>query len=145
MTADAVFPVVNLVAVVGWVLLIAAPRSRLATAAAGTVIPLVLAVVYLALFAVNAGSARGGFSTLAGVAGLFSNPWLLLAGWVHYLAFDLCVGTWEARDAIERGVSRWLLAPCLFLTFMLGPIGLLAYNAVLFARRGDAPAFVDRL
>ena len=130
MTAEAVFSVVNLVAVVGWLLLVAAPRSRLATTAAGTVIPLLLAVVYLTLFAVHVGTARGGFSTLAAVAELFSNPWLLLAGWVHYLAFDLLVGTWEARDARERGVPHLALVPCLFLTFMFGPAGWLTYLGV---------------
>jgi ABA DEFICIENT 4-like len=73
--------------------------------------------------------AEGGFSTLAGVSKLFEDPWVLLAGWLHYLAFDLLIGTWEARDSIERGVSRWLLVPCLFFTFMFGPMGWLAYMA----------------
>jgi len=31
------------------------------------------------------------------VAQLFENRWLLLAGWVHYLAFDLFIGAWETR------------------------------------------------
>jgi hypothetical protein len=74
--------------------------------------------------------AEGGFSTLSGVASLFANPWLLLAGWVHYLAFDLLVGTWEARDARERGLPHLLLVPCLVLTFLLGPAGWLLYMTV---------------
>jgi len=64
------------------------------------------------------------------VAQLFENHWLLLAGWVHYLAFDLFIGAWETRDAMARRIPRLLLAPCLVLTFMLGPIGLLCYHAV---------------
>ncbi|MBV9613183.1 MAG: DUF4281 domain-containing protein [Acidobacteriaceae bacterium] len=32
-----------------------------------------------------------------------SHPWLLLAGWVHYLAFDLLVGSWELQDATKYG------------------------------------------
>ena len=89
-----------------------------------------LASLYLGLIALHWGDASGSFSSLSGVAELFSNRWLLLAGWTHYLAFDLFVGTWETRDAIARGVSRWLLAPCLVLTFLFGPIGWLAYQIV---------------
>jgi hypothetical protein len=126
-TAEAVFAAANLVAVVGWVLLVAAPRSQRATAVAGTMIPLALSGAYLTLLALFVGGARGGFSSLQAVAELFANPWLLLAGWIHYLAFDLFVGAWETRDAMQRGVPRLLLIPCLGLTFMLGPIGLLAY------------------
>ncbi len=55
---------------------------------------------------------------------------MLLAGWLHYLAFDLFVGAWEVRDASTHGVPHVLVVPCLLLTFLLGPIGLLAYHAV---------------
>jgi hypothetical protein len=55
-----------------------------------------------------------------------------LAGWIHYLAFDLLVGIWEVRDSHERGVPHWLVIPCLFFTFMLGPIGFLLYCAVRY-------------
>jgi hypothetical protein len=40
MTAEAVFSIANLVAVAGWLLLIAVPRNRRATTVAGTIIPL---------------------------------------------------------------------------------------------------------
>jgi hypothetical protein len=114
----------------GWLLLVLVPRRRVAMTIAGTALPLTLAAIYLTIFVLNVRGASGGFSSLAGVAQLFDNRWLLLAGWVHYLAFDLFIGAWETRDAMARGVSRLLLAPCLFMTFMLGPIGLLAYHVV---------------
>jgi hypothetical protein len=76
------------------------------------------------------GRTPGGFSTLAAVALLFTSPWVLLAGWIHYLAFDLLIGTWEARDARERGVRHLLLIPCLVLTFLFGPAGWLLYRGV---------------
>ena len=66
----------------------------------------VLAAVYTVIIALTFSTAEGGFSSLSEVARLFSNPWLLLAGWIHYLAFDLLVGTWETRDARERGISH---------------------------------------
>ena len=133
MTLEGVFSACNLLAMAGWILLVLVPRRRLAMTIAGTAIPLTLAAIYLAVFMLNVRGASGGFSSLAGVARLFENRWLLLAGWVHYLAFDLFIGAWETRDAMARGVPRLLLVPCLFMTFMLGPIGLLCYH-VLRAR-----------
>ena len=130
MTMEGVFSACNMLALVGWLLLLALPRNQRALRIAGTVIPLLLAEVYLVVFLLNVRGSSGGFSSLAGVAQLFANHWLLLAGWVHYLAFDLFIGAWETRDAMARGVSRLLLAPCLFMTFMLGPIGLLCYHIV---------------
>ena len=128
MTQEGVFSACNLLAMAGWILLLALPRNRRALAVAGTVIPLTLAAIYLALFVLHARGSSGGFSSLAGVAQLFDNHWLLLAGWVHFLAFDLFIGAWETRDAMARRVPRLLLAPCLVMTFMLGPIGLLGYH-----------------
>jgi hypothetical protein len=130
MTIESVFSACNMLALAGWILLLAVPRRGWAMTIAGTAIPLALATIYLTLFAWHARESDGGFSSLAAVARLFDNRWLLLAGWVHYLAFDLFIGAWETRDALARRVPRLLLAPCLLLTFMLGPIGLLCYHAV---------------
>jgi hypothetical protein len=68
------------------------------------------------------------------VAALFENHWLLLAGWVHYLAFDLFIGSWEVRDAAKNGIAHWMVIPCLVLTFLFGPIGLLLYFLLRVAR-----------
>jgi hypothetical protein len=130
MTIEAIFSACNLLAMAGWVLLLALPRNRRALFVAGTAIPLTLAAIYLTVFTLHARGSEGGFSSLAAVAQLFANRWLLLAGWVHYLAFDLFIGAWETRDAMARRVPRLLLAPCLVMTFMLGPIGLLCYHGL---------------
>ncbi len=131
---ESIFSACSTLAIVGWVLLVALPRQRHAHMAAGLVIPLVISVVYLVLIAQHFGRSDGGFGSLADVARLFSNPALLLAGWVHYLAFDLFIGGWEVRDAHRHGISHLVVVPCLLLTFMLGPIGLLAYFAVRTVR-----------
>jgi hypothetical protein len=96
--------------------------------------PALLAMAYVAIVIAVFPRANGSFSTLAGVRELLANPWLLLAGWLHYLAFDLLIGTWEARDSVERGVPRWALVPCLLLTLMFGPAGWLAYRGVRLLR-----------
>jgi hypothetical protein len=130
MNPDSLFSLANSVAAVAWLVLILAPdRWRLPRLAAGGT-ALALAILYAALIAVFWSSGEGGFGSLSGVAGLFEQRGLLLAGWVHYLAFDLLIGLWEREEAARIGLSRWLLLPCLFLTFMFGPIGWLLFLAV---------------
>ena len=70
------------------------------------------------------------FTTLAGVQALFDTQGGATIGWIHYLAFDLWVGAWQAEVAPKWGVPHWALLPCLFLTFMLGPMGLLLFLIV---------------
>ena len=131
MSPEQTFGIANTIAMISWVLLAALPGRRWVTEiVAGKAIPVLFAVLYIAIVVATFGGAEGSFSTLGGVASLFSNPWLLLAGWVHYLAFDLLIGTWEARDARERGVPQLLLIPCLILTLMFGPAGWLLYMGV---------------
>jgi len=135
MTAEQVFSVVDLVALGGWVLLAALPgRAWVSSLVTAVVIPGLMAVVYLVVLGAHWSETEGGFSSLAQVALLFTNPWALLAGWTHYLAFDLFIGSWESRDARSRGISHLLVLPCLFLTFMFGPIGWLLYMAVRAGR-----------
>lgn len=138
MSAELVFSLCNPLAMAGWVLLIVAPRRPWAALIAGRVIPLLLASVYLVVVTLNWAGSEGGFGSLPEVSALFANPWLLLAGWIHYLAFDLFIGAWELRDAAERRISHWLLIPCLLLTFLFGPIGLLAYFALRSTRAPQA-------
>jgi len=127
---QSIFSACSSLAVLGWGLLLFLPRQRMVHLAAGVAIPLAISVVYLVLIARHFGQGEGGFGSLADVARLFSNPALLLAGWVHYLAFDLFIGVWEVRDARRHDISHVLVVPCLLLTFMLGPIGLLSYWAL---------------
>ena len=76
------------------------------------------------------------FLTLYGVMIGFTAPHIVVAGWIHYLIFDLFVGAWESRDAMRRGVPHGLVIPCLLATFMFGPVGLLLYVLVRsFAKR----------
>lgn len=129
MKPEQIFSIVNLTALAGWIILAVAPRSVLTRKIIlSGAIPLLLSAAYLILIVLFFGSAEGGFSSLAGVMKLFTNEWATLAGWIHYLAFDLFVGSWEVKDAQAKNISHWFVLPCLFLTFMLGPIGFLLYS-----------------
>lgn len=131
MIAEALFSYAGMLVLPGWLLLIFLPHWRYsATLISGLIIPVLLAFLYGWLIFNNMGSSEGGFDSLAEVRTLFSNDFLLLAGWVHYLAFDLFIGSWEVRDSQRLGIHHLAVIPCLLLTFMLGPVGLLVYLAI---------------
>ena len=136
MNPEAIFKLVNPLASVGWLILIFFGRKQWAARlVTGLVVPLLLALLYCGLLIAHLSESNGSFSTLDGVAALFQNRWLLLAGWIHYLAFDLFVGSWEVRDAEAQRIPHLAVIPCLILTFLFGPAGLLAYCILRFALR----------
>jgi len=128
MSPERIFSLCGVLATAGWLLLVFLPRRRwTARLVCPVIIPLALALIYLWLIATTFGRTPGGFGSLAEVSLLFQNQRALLAGWIHYLAFDLFVGSWEVRDAQRVGVHHLLVVPCLALTFLFGPVGLLLY------------------
>ena len=136
MNPETLFSICSAAVVPGWLLLIFAPRWKwTAQLVAAVAIPLLLALVYAYLVAAYFRQARGGFGSLAEVGILFQNPQLLLAGWIHYLAFDLFIGSWEVREARRLNLPHLLVVPCLLLTFFFGPIGLLLFFALRWASR----------
>lgn len=134
---ESIFSVANTTALVSWVALILLPRARVLRRlvqglAVGGLCVAYAVLVQLFFFSVQG----GGFSSLAAVQRLFAVPEVALAGWIHYLAFDLFVGMWIAQSADAMGLSRWLQAPLLVVTFMFGPIGLMLFGLTAAARHG---------
>ena len=134
MELEQIFSMASFLAMAGWLLLVILAKHRIVQLVSGIVIPLLLSVGYLILIAQHFQGAEGGFSSLADVRALFSKDALLLAGWIHFLAFDLFIGAWETRDAQKNGLPHLVVIPCLVMTFMLGPIGLLFYFAIRTAK-----------
>lgn len=134
MSLEQLFSLASLIAVIGWLLLAILPKQPVAQLIAGIVLPLILSAGYLILIALHFGGSEGGFGSLADVATLFQKRELLLAGWIHYLAFDLFIGAWEVRDAQRHQIPHLVVLPCLVMTFMLGPIGLLFYFSIRTAK-----------
>ena len=113
-----------------WLLLLFAPRWRFTQQFVHSFwIPILLGFGYL--FAIASGASEGpeeaSFFSLQGIMLFFTSPWSALAGWIHYLAFDLFVGAWEVRDAHRRHIPHLWVSVCLVFTLMLGPIGLALY------------------
>ncbi|MBX7164862.1 MAG: DUF4281 domain-containing protein [Pirellulales bacterium] len=135
MSTDTLFSIANSSVLPIWLLLALAPGWKVTHWIVGScAVPLALAALYLVLIATNLNGAEGDFGSLDGIAKLFADREVLLAGWVHYLVFDLFIGTWEVRDARRIGVPHLVVVPCLFLTLMLGPVGLLAYFVCRWVR-----------
>ena len=133
MKAEQIFSIANLIAMLSWIILAVAPRwvvtRKIILSGA---IPLLLSAAYLVLIVLFFGKAEGGFDSLPNVMKLFTNEWATLAGWIHYLAFDLFVGSWEVKDSQARGISHWFVIPCLILTFLFGPVGFLLYSILRY-------------
>jgi hypothetical protein len=136
MPPESIFSAANALAMAGWVLLLLLPRRRWAHwQVAGLLIPGLLGLLYVVLLALHAPGTDGAFSSLAGVRALFARDGLLLAGWVHFLAFDLFIGAWMCRRATAENLAWWQFYPALPLTFLLGPAGLLVFLGLRAARR----------
>lgn len=130
-----IFNTVNLIALIGWAALILLPRWPALLAAVLYCGIGLLCLIYasgligLISGALPAGGPGGGadFTTIAGVRSIFANDAGVTIGWTHYLAFDLFVGLWIARDGDAKGISRFIQAPILLATFIAGPFGLLIW------------------
>jgi hypothetical protein len=119
------FEFANTTALLCWIALVFQPK-RVAPVLRFA-IPAAFAVLYIWALSTTPPNPAGGFGSLVQVKALFTQDRAVLAGWVHYLAFDLFIGCWEVLDAQERGIAHLIVVPCLILTFMFGPAGLLLY------------------
>ncbi len=144
MSWEQLFGMANMAAVAGWAALLVLPRSRIVIAGLRYGLIGALSMVYAALVMVHFAGAGGGFGSIAEVRALFASDPVLVAGWVHYLAFDLFVGMWIAERADVLGLSRWLQAPILVATFLFGPLGLVVFLLwqATYAARAVLPAGV---
>lgn len=132
MDFELVFSVSGLLAMAGWAALLASPLMPVwSDRIAGLIVPLILSAGYAIIaFMPGDGGGGGGFGSFREITELFSNPAALMAGWIHFLAFDLLVGAWICRTGRREGISYWLVLPALPLTFLFGPLGFLAFSAV---------------
>ena len=140
MSWDFIFASANVLALACWALLAFGPRGPLARTVAfyGGVGLLCLAysvLLLLLLGGVLEGGSGANFASIEGVRAIFASDAGVTVGWIHYLAFDLFVGMWIARDADDKGFSRLWQAPVLLLTLVAGPLGLLVW---LFIREPAA-------
>jgi hypothetical protein len=128
---ETLFQLANLWIMPFWLLMIVLPHwswtKRIMTTY-WAIIPLAVAYALLVLPQVAGLLPALANPTLDSLAALLGNPQAAAVGWIHFLAFDLFVGRWIYLDSRERAISAWFVAPCLFFTLMLGPVGFLLYQ-----------------
>jgi hypothetical protein len=125
-----VFALSNLIVFPAWLLLIVLPGWKWTRVVAAYGTPTLLGVGWIYILATQIAPPNAGFGTLDQLLSMATNPWLLTAGWIHALILDLFIGAWEVRDAQRLGIPHIYVVPCLVLTFLIGPVGLLAYFTV---------------
>ena len=136
---DVLYMLINALVVPAWLLLLLGPGWRTTQLVVHSgIYPLAYGALYtvclIAALFFGQGSSEGGMTTVDGITALFSHPNGVIVGWTHYLVFDLFVGAWIGRDAGRRGLSHMAVVPCLFATFLFGPVGLMAYMLVRMAK-----------
>ncbi len=131
------FKVANGVAVLGWIIMAVFHNRPITFRIIFNGIVVLLCAFYasIVVYSFSQPSNGGNFSSLEGVMTLFTNPVGVLAGWVHYLAFDMLTGLFIIHHSSKNQINRWLILPCLFFTFMLGPVGWLMYYGLLAIHR----------
>ncbi|NBO91835.1 MAG: DUF4281 domain-containing protein [Planctomycetia bacterium] len=134
MSPEIQFKIVNTASLPFWALMIFAPRWWLTRRVMESYFaPGLFAAIYVAFIIPalpNVLAMLASPPNLENVVSEIAKPQAFVVAWIHYLAFDLFVGRWEYLDSRERGVSVWLVGPCLFMTLMTGPLGFLAYLAI---------------
>jgi heme A synthase len=129
MSPDSIFQLCSTIAMLGWLLLIILSPFWFDTdkLLIGIIITLFSIIYTWLIFQSLQPGDFEKFGTLDGVMSLFTSKIAVTAGWVHYLAFDLMVGIWIKKNSMKHGINHWIIIPCLLLTFMMGPAGLLLY------------------
>lgn len=132
------FSVTSAMAMAGWLVLLAAPRRwQVLGGVPSLLVPGAISLIYTALMGAHFAASGGGFSSIAEVRQLFASEPVLVAGWGHYLAFDLLIGVALADRMDSAAVPRLLQVPVLLATFMFGPVGwLLGLATEAVAKRG---------
>jgi hypothetical protein len=135
MSPESLFSLCSRSVLPAWACLVFAPRWRWgARLLVPSVLPPIFGGIYLMLAIAHFPRSGDAFGSLRGIAHFFQDPHLALAGWLHYLAFDLFLGAWITRDAQQHRIPHLAVVPCLLLTFLVGPIGLLLYLALRAAK-----------
>lgn len=141
MNWQTVFALTNGWALIGWIALAILPRRPLVLSAILYLGVALLCLAYAAMLAgLLSGMLDGGGPALMAadlarfdvtlLQRLFQAPGGVVLGWTHFLAFDLFIGLWIARDADAKQIGRLWQLPILFVTLMAGPIGLLFWLIV---------------
>ncbi|TCI84818.1 ABA4-like family protein [Tenacibaculum sp. M341] len=136
MSPSEVFSIANMMAMPMWILMIFLPKWKVTRFLIDyKIIPILLSVIYIIyiFISIQAGGMMD-FGSLASVMELFTQQNAVLAGWVHYLTFDLVVGMWMLDQNKKLQIHQAIMAPCLLGAFMFGPLGFFLFMIIKFIK-----------
>ena len=117
-----------------WIMMIFIPSSKLTGFFVNSIIiPLIIASAYIyvvyQIIILNEPifDAFKLYLSLENLYTLFSNEGFLLVFWLHFIAINLFLGNWIAKDAVKYNISKTLVSAPLLLTYFMGPVGLVFY------------------
>tara|TARA_B100000029_G_C17569224_1_gene956051 strand:- start:19 stop:492 length:474 start_codon:yes stop_codon:yes gene_type:complete len=117
-----------------WLMLLIIPRSRITQVLINSIIlPLIFSSLYIYviyqailldepiydLFKL--------YSNLDNLYTVFSSENFLLAFWLHFIALNLFLGLWIARDGVKYNIPYKLVFLPLAFAYFVGPVGLILY------------------
>jgi len=145
LSAETLFNIFNTAVLLPWLLMLFAPRWKYTQWAIGRLVfPVFLGIGYCLIVPQLAQAEGAGFTSLEGIKNLFVSDYVLVAGWIHYLAFDLFVGSWILLHSQRAGLPHWMAVFPMLGCFMLGPFGLLLYLLLHYLRKKSV-ASVDQI
>jgi Domain of unknown function (DUF4281) len=131
MTPDSFYWYASVLIFLPWLCLMFAPRWQWTERVAfGAAVVLLVAAAWFTFAYLRSDTGDGNLWSLRGFQNLFRSSDMLLTGWLNYLSFGLLVGTWQVHDAEQQKIPHIFVVPCLLLTLLAGPTGLLAYLLV---------------
>ncbi len=128
MDFELLFKLFNMSILPAWLLMIFFPKSKVTHYVVYSYFyPFFLGLSYLALLIYSFLDPSGGMGSIAELRESFGSDAVIVLAWIHYLVFDMFIGSWEVKDAEANGISQYVVIPCLVFTLMLGPVGLMLY------------------
>ena len=143
-TFEVIYLWANLIVLPLWLLLIFLPSSNLSKVLINSItIPLLFSIAYIYaayqifLLEIPIYNAFNLYQGLDELYALFADEGFLLIFWLHFLAINLFLGSWIARDGVRNNIGKKIIFLPLIITYFTGPLGLLLYWIIrmLFARR----------
>ena len=121
-----------------WVILILDPGGRAARAVVHNALIFLLLAAFHAVVTVIAAVDPADLSSWDRIQALYRDDVMVLNTWLHFIAVDLFVGAWMARDGTRLGVHGVVVRLCLVVTFSIAPLGIAIYLIVRARTTGTA-------
>lgn len=129
MTADHFYGYAGILIFIPWAFLIFLPNGRHTDRVAfgAAFVLLAMGAWFTLQYVFTPGEDGGSVLSLEGLSHLFRSKEMLLTGWLNYLSFCLFAGGWQSHDSRQIDLPHIWVIPCLLLTMLAGPSGLLLY------------------